>query len=159
MVADNAERVLNDTSYDRLRTPRALRLLSAAYIVVTIAIPVCWIIFGAIAGIAAILAGIVVYLLLRVAVRAVADLPDDVLDERLRRDRDRVYVHAFRVVSTVAFVAANIAFISVEFSNTNTTITLDQNDVAAIYWTLLALILGVPSVVLALTRAQDGTEA
>lgn len=153
MVADNAERILNDTAYDRYRTPRALRLLVAAYVVCTAAIAISWALLGAIAGILAVLATIGVYLLLRVAVRSMADLPDHVLDERMRRDRDSVYVDAFRLVSTVVFLAANAALIPVAFSD-GATLTFDYQEVSAVYWTLLALLLGAPSVILALRHAD-----
>lgn len=148
MVAENAERVLNDTKYDALRTRVGLRGLAVAYVAVTVAIPVCWLAWGGVAGIIAVLVGVVVYLLLRVAVRALADLPDHVLDERMRRDRDSVYLQAYRISSVVVFLAANAAFIAVAFDE-GATITLDYHSVSAIYWTLLAVILGVPSVVLA----------
>jgi uncharacterized membrane protein len=155
MVAGNAERILNDTTYDRLRTPRSQRLLVAACIAMTIAIPCCWLLGGRIAGILAVLVAIVVYLLLRVSVRGIADLPDHVLDERMRRERDSVYVVSFRTVSTVVMVAMNIAFIAVEFGEEDATISFDGDAVNAVYWTLLAVVLGTPSVVMALRQATD----
>ena len=156
MVAGNAERILNDTTYDRFRTPRSQRLLVAAYVAVTIAIPCCWLLGGAIAGILAVLVAVVVYLLLRVSVRSIADLPDHVLDERMRRDRDSVYVVSFRTVSTVVMVAANIAFVAVEFGE-DATISFDGHEVNAVYWTLLAVVLGTPSLVLAARGSLAGT--
>lgn len=149
-VARNAERVLSDTTYDRFRTPRALLLLVIAYGVTTISMAVCWLAWGAIAGVAAILVWGAIFLLLRVAVRSQADLPDDVLDERMRSERDRVYLGAYRLVSTVVFAAANVAFVAVAFGDGNETITFDYESVSAGFWTLLALILGAPSVVLAI---------
>lgn len=154
MVAENAERILSDTAYDRFRTPRALRTLVVAYVAATVAIPLGWMLGGAIPGIVAVLAAIGVYLLLRVAVRSLADLPDHVLDERMRRDRDSVYVDAFRVVSTVVFLAANAALVPVAFSE-DATLTFAYHDVSAVYWTLLALLLGAPSLVLAVRHAND----
>ena len=155
MVAGNAERILNDTTYDRFRTPRSQRLLVAAYIAVTIAIPLCWLIGGAIAGILAVLVAIVVYLLLRVSVRSIADLPDHVLDERMRRERDSVYLVSFRTLGSVVMIAMNIAFIAVEFRDQEATISFDSAAVNAVYWTLLAVVLGTPSVVMALRQAAD----
>jgi hypothetical protein len=152
-VTENADRVLSDTAYDRYRTPRALRALAAAYVVATVAIPIGWVVGGSIVGIVTVLAATGVFLLLRVAVRSLADLPDEVLDERMRRERDAVYVGAYRVVSTVVFVAANIAFIAVAFPD-EATITLDYEQTSAIYWTLVAVILGAPSLVLALRQAE-----
>ena len=145
MVAGNAERILNDTTYDRFRTPRSQRLLVAACIAMTIAIPWCWLIGGR----------IVVYLLLRVSVRSIADLPDHVLDERMRRERDSVYVVSFRTLASVVMIAMNIAFIAVEFRDGDATISFDSAAVNAVYWTLLAVVLGTPSVVMALRQAAD----
>jgi hypothetical protein len=99
-----------------------------------------------------------VFLLLRVAVRSQADLPDEVLDERMRAERDRVYVGAFRLVTSVVFLGANAALIAVAFRDENATITFDYNSVSAFYWTLLSLILGAPSLVLALSRRTTGID-
>lgn len=151
-VATNAERVLTDTTYDRLRTPRALTLLVVAYVLTTIAIPVCWLAWGSLAGVASILIWGVPFLLLRVAVRSQADLPDEVLDERMLSERDSVYVAAYRLVASVVFVAANVALVAVAFGDETTSITFDYESVSAFYWPLLALILGAPSVVLALRQ-------
>lgn len=151
-VATNAERVLTDTTYDRLRTPRALTLLVVAYVLTAIAIPVCWLAWGSLAGVASILIWGVPFLLLRVAVRSQADLPDEVLDERMLSERDSVYVAAYRLVASVVFVAANVALVAVAFGDETTSITFDYESVSAFYWPLLALILGAPSVVLALRQ-------
>ena len=45
-VARNAERVLADTTYDRLRRPRPLLILALAYVVTTVAMPICWLAMG-----------------------------------------------------------------------------------------------------------------
>lgn len=153
-VAQNAERVLTDTTYDRLRSPRALTLLVAAYVLTTVAIPVCWLAWGSLAGVTSILIWLVPFLLLRVAVRSQADLPDEVLDERMLSERDSVYVAAYRLVASVVFVGANVALLAVAFGDENTSITFDYESVSAVYWPLFALILGAPSVVLALRQSH-----
>jgi hypothetical protein len=149
-VATNAERVLADTTYDRFRTPRALVLLVAAYALSTVAIPVCWLVWGSLAGVASLLVWLVPFLLLRVAVRSQADLPDEVLDERMLSERDSVYVDAYRLVASVVFIAANVALAAVAFGDEDTSITFDFESVSAFYWPLFSLIIGAPSVVLAL---------
>lgn len=122
-MAQNAERVLTDTTFDRLRSPRALLLLLVvAYVVATVAMRLVW---GSLAGVLSIFPCLAVFLLLRVAVRSQADLPDEVLDERMRAERDSVYVGAFRLVSSVVFLAANAAFIAVAFGDGTETITFD----------------------------------
>lgn len=149
-VATNAERVLADTAYDRFRTPRALLTLVVLYAITTVAMPVGWLASGAIVGIAAFVPWLAVFLLLRVAVRSQADLPDDVLDERLRSERDRVYVGAYRLVSVVVFLAVNVALAAVAFGDGDETITFDYESVSAVYWTVFSVVLGSPSLVLAM---------
>ncbi len=157
-VAKKAERVLDDTTYDRLRSPAALRRLVAFYVVTMTAMPVCWLMWGSLAGVLSILLCGAGLLLLRVAVRSQADLPDDVLDERMRTERDQVYVGAYRLVVTAVFIAANVALLSVTFRDEGATITLDVESMNAVYWPLLALVLGAPSMVMAMrtsTRPDD----
>jgi hypothetical protein len=157
-VQRNAERVLTDTAYDRFRTPRALLILVVAYVAATIAMPICWLAWGSFAGVASIFPCLAVFLLLRVAVRSQADLPDEVLDERMRAERDSVYVGAFRLVSSLVFLASNVAFVAVAFGDGSETITFDYNSVSAVYWALLSLLLGAPSLVLAMRKRSTGID-
>ena len=150
-VAENAERILADTKYDRFRTSRALLALVVVYAITTALMPVCWLAWGSIAGVVAVVPWLAVFLLIRVAVRSQADLPDEVLDERMRSERDSVYVGAYRLVASAVFLAANVAFFAVAFRE-NASITFDYESVSAVYWTLLSLLLGAPSVVLALRK-------
>ena len=152
-VARNAQRILDDTDYDRLRTRTALAWLVAADVGATVVIALTWWLWGAIAGIGATLLWGAVFILLRIAVRSQADLPDEVLDERMRRERDAVYVVAYRGAISVIFLGLNALFISVAFRD-NATVTFDYNQVSAIYWTCLAVILAAPSVALALRQRQ-----
>jgi hypothetical protein len=154
-MAQNAERVLADTSYDRFRTPRALSVLMIAFVVTAAAMPICWLAWGSLAGVASIFPCLAAFLLLRVAVRSQADLPDEVLDERMRAERDSVYVGAFRLVAAVIFLAMNAAFIAVAFRDEDATITFDYDSVSAVFWPSLALLLGAPSLVLALRQARE----
>ena len=48
VVAQNAECVLADTNYDPLRGPRALLALAIADITATVAMLVCWLVWGSI---------------------------------------------------------------------------------------------------------------
>ncbi len=52
MVAENAQRVLADTQYDRFRTPVALRVLVVAYVAATAFVATCWLLWGVVAGVA-----------------------------------------------------------------------------------------------------------
>ena len=156
-VAENAERVLADTSYDRFRSPGALKALVVGYVVTTIALPLCWLAWGAIAGVAAFAPWLGMFLLLRVAVRSQADLPDEVLDERMRIERDSVYVGAYRLVASVLFIAANVALAAVAFGDGDESITFDYESVSAVFWALFSLLLGAPSLVMAMRKRTTGT--
>ena len=154
-VAQNAERVLADTTYDRFRSARALLALVVLYVITTVLMPVCWLVWGSLAGLASFVPWLVVFLVLRVAVRSQADLPDDVLDERMRSERDSVYVGAYRLLASVVFLGANAAFVAVEFGDGDESITFDSDAVNAVYWTIFSLILGAPSVVLAMRQRSN----
>ena len=157
-VAQHAERTLSDTNYDRLRSPGALLALAIAYVATTAAMPVCWLVWGSTAGVASIIPCLVAFLLLRAAVRSQADLPDEVLDERMRAERDSVYVGAFRLVASVVFLAANAAMMAVAFGDDHSTITFDYDSVSAVFWPLLALLVGAPSLVFAIRRRTTGID-
>lgn len=157
-TAQNAQRVLADTRFDRLRSPRALLALVGAYVAVTVAMAVCWLAWGAIAGVLSFAPWLVVFLLLRVAVRSQADLPDEVLDERMRAERDSVYVGAYRLVSSTVFLAANAAFLAVAFDDEHASITFDYPAVGAVFWTLLSVLVGAPSLVLAMRKRTTGID-
>jgi hypothetical protein len=157
-VAKNAERVLSDTSYDRLRGPWGLRALAVAYVVTTVAMPVFWLVWGSLAGVVSVLPCLASFLLLRVAVRSRADLPDDVLDERMRAERDSVYVEAYRLVASVLVAAVSVAMIAVGFGDEDASITFDYESVSAVMWPLLSLLLGAPSLVLAVRHRSTGVD-
>ncbi len=156
LVAENAERVLADTTYDRFRSPTALRVLVIATSAVIAGIPVAWLVGGSIIGVLVVIGWVALHLILRVAVRSQADLPDEVLDERMRAERDRVYLGAFRLLASVTFLAANAAFIAVAFGE-DRTITFDYDSVSAVFWTLFALMISAPSLVLAVHKWPTGT--
>jgi len=94
LVAERTERLMTDTRFQTLRTPRARIALAVAMIALFVAIPAAWILLGSIAGVVAVLVGIVVWWMLRMSVRLVADLPEEYLDERQSTLRNRSYVDA-----------------------------------------------------------------
>ncbi len=75
----------------------------------------------------------------------------------MRAERDSVYVSAFRLVSIVTFVAANVAMAAVAFGNEGESITFDYHQVSAAYWTLFSVLLGAPSLVLAVRKWPTGS--
>ncbi|MFN7149305.1 MAG: hypothetical protein ACK4V6_07470 [Microthrixaceae bacterium] len=158
-VAQNAERLLADTNYDWLRTSRALLALVVMYVVSTVAMSVCWLAWGSIAGISSVVLWLSVFLLLRVAVRSQADLPDEMLDERMRSERDSVYVGAYRLVASTVSLGATAALIAVEFGSGDGSITFNFDSMSAVFWTLFSLVLGAPSLVLAISQRSSLLDA
>ncbi len=145
----NAERILADTTYDRLRTPTALRVMIASYVVVTVVMAALWLLAGTVGGVAGIIAWIPVFIALRIAVRSQADLPDCVLDERMRANRDHAYFHAFRLTATLVFLAASALFVAVAFRPEPVSISFEYDEASAVFWTLFSLVLGAPSLAMA----------
>ncbi len=88
-VAAMAETVMRDTRWNWLRTRRARLGIVALMIVMLIAIPVAWLTLPALAALGVIALAVVVWWALRMSVRVVADLPEEYLDERQARVRDR----------------------------------------------------------------------
>ncbi len=153
-VASRAQQLMNDRYYDRLRSRRGLLLVVAAYVAATIALAAWWLWFGAVGGVVGIAAWFVAFVAVRLAVRSQADLPDDVLDERMRGERDRAYLTAYRTVAGVVVIATMAALFAVGAGDDPARITFDDNQVNAAFWVLLSLVLGAPSTALAVEQRQ-----
>jgi uncharacterized membrane protein YqjE len=157
-VADHASRMLGDTRFAALRTRRARIRLVAAETALVVATPVAWIAAGAIAGLLVVMAAIGVQWALRRSIRVVADLPDEVLDERQRALRNAMYVEAYRYLAGIVVVmmsAGLVAFI-VQADETDTwNVDLTWNWVMAAFWTVQLLALGLPSMAVAIGEGGE----
>jgi hypothetical protein len=155
-----ARRLLDDTRHDRLRTRSGLLLVVLVYVASTVALAALWHFGGVFGGVAAIAAWCVAFVALRLAVRSQADLPDEVLDERMRTERDRAYLGAFRLVAGIVTIAAMAALFAVSVRSAPAQLTLDEDHVNGIFWVMLSLNLGAPSATLALEqrRCLDSTD-
>jgi multisubunit Na+/H+ antiporter MnhB subunit len=134
-------------------------LLIVAYAGITLAMTMLWLTAGTPGGVAGILAWIPVFLTLRIAVRTQADLPDAVLDERMRAARDRAYLDAFRLTAGVVFGAACVLFVAVAFRPQPATIAFQYDQASAIFWALFSLIVGAPSLAMAWHESARPTGA
>lgn len=153
LVAERAARIMADTRFQPLRTRRARIALASAMIALVVVIPAAWILVGAVAGIAAVVAGVVVWWLLRMSVRLVADLPEEYLDERQNDLRNRSYVEAYRWLGLVVVILASaglLAFIVLGKDPDAWSVALSYNTLMGIFWMLEAAALSIPSIVLAL---------
>lgn len=157
-VAAMADTVMRDTRWDWLRTRRARLGIVALMIGMLVAIPVAWMTLPALAALGVIGLAALVWWALRMSVRVVADLPEEYLDERQARVRDRAYLEAYRLFAGITLTAATVAlvwFVVVSIDDA-VTIEVTWNGAMAVFWTFEGLALTLPSMVLAL-RERDRT--
>jgi Ca2+/Na+ antiporter len=155
-VEEMAETVMRDTRWDWLRTRRSRIALVALMIVALAANAVAWLLIP-LAGIVFVLIAAVLWWALRMSVRVVADLPEEYLDERQNRVRDRAYVEAYRLFAGVTLVAATAALVLFIVASTDDqwTVTLTYGGVMAAFWTFEGLALALPSMVIALRERGE----
>jgi hypothetical protein len=157
-VAAMAETVMRDTRWDWLRTRRARLGIVALMIGMLVAIPVVWMTLPSLAALGVVGLAAIVWWALRMSVRVVADLPEEYLDERQARVRDRAYVEAYRLFAGITLAAATVAlvwFVVVSIDDA-VLVEVTWNGAMAVFWTFEGLALALPSMVLAL-RERDRT--
>jgi hypothetical protein len=154
-VRRRADVMLGDSSHDWLRTPMMQRTLVVAYTAVAVTMVVFWFRTWEVPAIAMMAVWALLLLALRISVRSQADLPDYVLDERQRRERDRVYLDAFRVVAAGVFFAAMVLLVVVvgRESGDDSAVTIGYGAATGTVWGVAALVFGAPSAALALRQA------
>jgi hypothetical protein len=151
-VRKRAKVLLDDTSHDWLRTPSTQRSIVGLYVLIIAAMTAVWLYASPLAAIGALTVWLIALLALRISVRTQADLPDYVLDERQRAERNQSYVDAFRVVAGVFFLGAAIAFWYVVF--TDAYIGINYRSASALFWGITAFLAGAPSLALALRQSS-----
>ena len=163
-VAKNIETVMNDTKWDGIRTARAQRILVVFGVVSLIASPVVFWFEDQVKpgiGILTIVPIFLIWWLLRVSVRLVADAPDEFLDELQLQQRDRTYLHSFRILAgvvTALAVALMIVVISMDVVAVGEVetyqISLTFGQVQAVIWSILGSTILIPNLVLAWNQAK-----
>jgi hypothetical protein len=152
-VGQRADRLMADTHYDGLRTRPARVALVVGYGASLVLVAVSYLALGSIAGILAVLLAIGVWVLLRLSVRTIVDLPEDYLDERQAALRNEVYVEAYQWLGGLVGLlasAALVAFIVLGRDPDTWSISITWNAAMAIFWVVLGLVLALPSLFLAL---------
>ena len=137
-VATQADRIMANTRYDRLRTRGARIALVVGYLTCLALTAVSYLVIGSLAG---------------VSVRTIADLPEDYLDERQAALRNAAYVEAYRWLGGFVGLlgsAALIAFIVLGQDPDTWSVSITWNAAMALFWVCLGLVLALPSLVLAL---------
>jgi hypothetical protein len=152
-VQRNADRILSDTHHDGLRTPRGLLLVSVAYVAITAGMAALWM-FASHVGSLGLIAWIGALIALRLAVRSQADLPDEVLDERMRAERSAAYLHAYRVVALLLLSPLMVAFTMLAGREDGAVLALGYDSVNALFWSAMSLVVGAPSLVLAVQHSR-----
>ncbi len=153
----NVDAVMRDRRYDRLRTPTARRVLVAVVVVGILTIAAVTLSVGMLAAQPVILVTIVAFLLLRVSVRAVADLPEQYLDERQLTLRYQVHQTAYFVLGLAAMLATGagiVAYIAMRKDPGSDVVTLTDNHVNALFYVAAALVITLPTMILALRDAE-----
>lgn len=152
------DRQMTDTRFNVLRGRVGRRVLVGLMIVVIVLGPVAWLAGGSLWGIVSVVAAAVLWWALQISVRTVADLPEEFLDERQERVRDRAYVEAYRIFAGVMVVGASaglVAFIVLGQDPDTWAITLTWDAVSAVFWAVMACALAMPSMVLALRERPE----
>ncbi len=163
-VAKNIDTVMNDTKWDGIRTARAQRILVVLGVISLVGAPALFWFEDFIKpgiGILGVIPIFLIWWLLRISVRLVADAPDEYLDEFQVRQRDRTYLHSFRIlaglVSALA-VALMIFVISMDYVSIDSIdyyeISLTFGQVNSIIWLILGSVILVPNLVLAWNQAK-----
>lgn len=157
-VADMADSVMRDTRWDWMRTRRARRAIVGVMIAMLVAIPLAWVFLPSLAALGVVAIAAIVWWALRMSVRVVADLPQEYLDERQARVRDRAYYDAYRWIAGITLAAATAALIWFVVVSEDDLVSIDLTwGVAmAVFWTFEGLALSLPSIALAL-REPDRT--
>ncbi len=153
-TALRVEKLMQDTKWDWARTTTNLRVISFAAIAFAVTTPIAfW--FENIAGIAVALILLVLFSILRVALRDVADLPDRYLDERQRTVRNAIYLKAYQylagffgLITIAIFVTGLVA----DVSDQNLTVELSFDQISALAWLFVGPIMIAPNVALALSK-------
>jgi len=153
---NQVDSVMRDTRLDWLRTRRSRIVLVALMVVILIANAAVWVMLPQ-AGIFWVLIGIVVGWALRMSVRAMADLPEEYLDERQNQVRNRAYADAYRWFVEATLTAAVITLLLYLFLSTDDqlTVTFTFDGLAAAFFTFAGLAYTLPSMVLALRERGE----
>lgn len=163
-VAKNIDQVMRDTKWDGVRTSRAQRILVVLGVLALVASPTLFWFEDFIKpgiGILSVIPIFLIWWLLRISVRLVADAPDEYLDELQIQQRDRTYLHSFRILAGIVSALA-VALMIITISKDVTTVgsveyydfTLTFGQVNAVVWSILGSTILVPNMVLAWNQSE-----
>lgn len=147
----------SDTRFNFLRTRKSRRLLVFVLAVLTVLVSISSLLPNKAASYVGTLGGLLLlfgYLLIRTSVRHIADSPDELLDERQIALRDRSYLHAYRIISSVFTLVLVGLFIRVDLSESSFDISNWWG--VGTWFALILFMAGLPSMVVAwLDQGED----
>lgn len=147
----------NDTRFNFLRTRKSRRLMIAGLSLLTVLVALSSALPTKTSSYVGTLGGILLligYLLLRTSVRHIADSPDELLDERQIALRDRSYLHAYRIISSIFALLLVALFIKIDLSEN--AFEISEWWGAGTWFALIMLMAGLPSMVVAwLDKGED----
>ena len=151
-VAADAHRARTDTSLDALRSPGRRRLAALACLaLILVAVAAAWS-DSAIWTVVALVPAWGGVWLVRRLVRLMADLPDELIDERVRAVRNERYLEAYRILSVVTIVVLLVGYIGTDAPRIGW--ALEARHVHAMFWLVLFLSLALPSILLAWSERE-----
>ena len=149
-IEARAQAAMNDERYDRLRTQTMRRILSALLVLSALLIAVTGAMDGGWLLLNLILFG-GLWFLVGKATRGFTDFPDELVDERIRSTRNKVYRYAY--ISVVAFLALVVVIMALgNIASLNLSLTGDQlfAGAMALFW----LSIVTPAVIFAWTEPE-----
>lgn len=163
-IAKNINAVMNDTKWDAIRTAKAQKVLVALGIVSLMVAPLAFWFESYLKpgiGILSVIPIFLIWWLLRISVRLVADAPDEFLDELQVQQRDRTYLHSFRILAAIVSALAVVLMIVVISADVTTSGDLELykfevtfSQVNAVIWSILGSTILIPNLVLAWNQAK-----
>ena len=151
-LRERADRELNDERFAAWREPGRRRLLVGAWLLaVAVTTVAAWFDWWAVLplGMIAVLAAAFA---LRRVVRGMADLPDELLDERMTARRNRAYRLAYSTLAAVALLPPLALWLAADANRID--FTLEARHLGAVTWLTLGVALALPSAILALTEDE-----
>lgn len=154
-VEHMADQVMRDTRWDRVRDLQTRRRLVVLLAVLVLAmVPACAV-GGAVLGVLPVVAATALWLVLRMAVRVVTDLPLQYLDERQRDRRNRAYGFAYQAFTGTTLLVAMSFFVwSLAVAPADVVLRLDMDLVIGCYFAITAMALALPTAFMAWTEQQ-----
>jgi hypothetical protein len=148
-----AEKYLNDVRYDWLR-PRGRRraLVLGATLVIAAHSVLLWTEAPRLVTLVLMAGGWVSYSLLKWAVRGMADLPEDLIDERMNAVRDRQYRVAYTFLS--AGMAAVLVVMWMAADATRIAWQPQAHHLESVFWAFLFFAMCLPSMLVAWTERE-----